>query len=174
MTNIMMYAVLLGGVNIGGRTVKSDELKQSFIKAGFKNPQTVLASGNVIISSDKNTDDLKNEIEAFLLKDFNFSIQVIVVDFVTLQKIVEAYPFQEAGPEYHRYIIFREKDTLLDTKMVQAETEAIVQYKNIIYWCVLKGMTLESVFSKYQAKLARKEFSTTRNINTIEKILAKA
>ena len=52
MTNIMMYAVLLGGVNIGGRTVKSDELKQSFIKAGFKNPQTVLASGNVIISSD--------------------------------------------------------------------------------------------------------------------------
>ena len=117
---------------------------------------------------------MKNEIEAFLLKDFNFSIHVIVVDFVTLQKIVEAYPFQEAGPEYHRYIIFREKDTLLDTKMVQAETEAIVQYKNIIYWCVLKGMTLESVFSKYQAKLARKEFSTTRNINTIEKILAKA
>ena len=49
----MKYAVLLGAVNVGKRTVKSDALKIAFEKGGFENPQTVLATGNVVIQSAK-------------------------------------------------------------------------------------------------------------------------
>lgn len=171
----MLYAVLLGGVNIGGRTVKSDELKKSFIKAGFKGPQTVLATGNVVIESKKSAESLRREIETFLLKEFKFNVRVFVISFDTLKNIVDTYPFTKAGPEYHRYIIFRESDSELSLSDLQLDdkTEAVLPGKGIIYWRVLKGLTLDSVFAKYLAKISRKEFSTTRNVNTLEKILAK-
>ncbi|MCO6462088.1 MAG: DUF1697 domain-containing protein [Saprospiraceae bacterium] len=171
----MQYAVLLGGVNLGGRTVKSDDLKQTFTKTGFENPQTVLASGNVIIQSEKTREELKLEIEALLKKDFQFEIRAYVIDFDSLQKVVDDYPFTVNDQVSHRYIIFRENTIEMDLSQVITDenTEQVLQKPGFIYWKVLKGLTLESNFAKYYNRLARKEFFTNRNINTLVKILAK-
>lgn len=171
----MQYAVLLGGVNVGGRTIKSDELKKSFVKGGFRNPQTVLASGNVVIESQKSAAGIKSEVESFLFKDFKFRVRVFVIPFDKLKRLIAVRPFHTVGPEYHQYLIFRENEEEADLSELQMDdnTEAVLQSTGIIYWRVLKGFTLESPFARYLAKLSRKEFTTTRNVNTLIKILAK-
>src|SRR5690625_3373583 len=90
----MKFAVLLRGVNIGGRKVKSAELKNSFSRAGFENSKTVLATGNVIIESKKTAEELKPQIEQFLLADFKFPIKVLVLRMEDLKRMITHYPFR--------------------------------------------------------------------------------
>ena len=47
------YIALLRGVNVGGITVKSADLKDVFESLGFESVRTVLASGNVAFESDQ-------------------------------------------------------------------------------------------------------------------------
>ena len=170
----MKYAVLLRGVNIGGRKVKSQELKDCFTKAGFSNPQTVLATGNVVISSKKSPEQLKVQIETSLLAAFNFPIEVLVIGCDKLARIVKHYPFNNVGPEFHRYIIFKDAPSEPPDMELERELEAVQSGDEVLYWRVLKGHTLDSDFAKQSARTARARFSTTRNMNTLEKILAKA
>ncbi len=170
----MKQIILLRGVNIGGRKVKSAELKACFAKAGFKNPQTVLATGNVIIESDLDPEKLRPQIEEWLLKTFDFSIKVVVFPIEQLMIIIENYPFTTIDETYHRYIIFQDKNIEKPHIELDNAIEDIRVNGNVIYWYVLKGHTLDSPFAKHLAKVSKKEFSTTRNINTLNKIIKKA
>ena len=44
---------------------------------------------------------------------------------------------------------------------------------DVLYWEVPKGSTLESKLSKHLAKAKYKPLTTTRNLNTMHKVLAK-
>jgi uncharacterized protein (DUF1697 family) len=172
----MKYIALLRGINIGKRTIKSDELKSCFEKAGFAGVQTVLATGNVILESGDKADKLKQNIEKLLESKFNFPVKVKVMDAGKLAGIIQNFPFQDAGSEYHRYVIFKDEQldaSELATVRLDDKLEAIQPGENVIYWRVLKGHTLDSDFARQSAKAAAKTFSTTRNLNTLEKILAK-
>lgn len=168
----MKYVVLLRGVNVGGRTVKSAELKDCFVRAGFEDAQTVLATGNVIISSNKTAQELKPEIEGFLLASFGFPITVCVIGEQKIAKITADYPFDN-NPDFHRYVIFKDSAVELPNLKLNNKLEAVQLDDSVVYWRVLKGHTLDSDFAKLSAKVAAKSFSTTRNLNTLEKILTR-
>jgi len=168
----MKYAVFLRGVNVGGRTVKSTELKEGFVRAGFKNAQTVLATGNVIIDSAESAENLRGQIEKFLEKEFNFEIRVCVVSAEELAAVIKNYPF-ENHPDFHRYVIFSDGPVGPLDFQLDETLEAVQPGTGVMYWQVQKGHTLDSDFAKRLAKAASKTFSTTRNLNTLEKIAAK-
>lgn len=174
----MQYIILLRGINVGGRTIKMDELKKSFEKAGYADVVTVLQTGNIILDSkEKNINKVHGAIESLLTKTFNYPAKVTIIMPEHLKVVVEQYPFTNGGPEYHRYVIFTEKG--FEKEMVKQENEldkSIEEIKagnDVLYWRVLKGKTLDSTFGKYMAKAGTKHFLTNRNVNTLEKILAK-
>lgn len=167
------YVALLRGVNIGGRTVKSADLKACFIHAGFANAQTVLATGNVVLESNKTAENLKLDIEKFLLETFDFPIKNCVISSSTLEKIIKNYPFSSAETDYHRYVIFMDSSFEIDSSNLDKNLEAVKSGDGVIYWRVLKGRTLDSDFAKSLAKHSNSHFSTTRNLNTLEKIITK-
>ncbi|MGH7196012.1 MAG: DUF1697 domain-containing protein [Candidatus Saccharimonadales bacterium] len=173
----MKYIILLRGVNVGGRTIKSPELKSCFEKVGFENVQTVLATGNVIIESNDKPEKLKLIIEKSLTSSFSYQAQVCVLSVEKLSEIVANYPFKDASAEYHRYVIFKDETpdaAALAAVKLEDKLESIQTGDHVIYWRVLKGHTLDSDFAKQSAKTATKIFSTTRNLNTLERILQKA
>ena len=47
----MRYAAFLRAVNVGGHVVKMDALKKLFVKLGFTNVETFIASGNVVFET---------------------------------------------------------------------------------------------------------------------------
>jgi uncharacterized protein (DUF1697 family) len=68
------YIALLRGVNVGGITVKSADLRTVFEELGYDGVRTVLASGNVVFESPSRTarGTLKRRIEAALRDRFGY------------------------------------------------------------------------------------------------------
>lgn len=168
------YVVLLRGINIGRRKVKSVDLRSCFKAAGYSSVQTVLATGNVLIESSESPNKLRREIEELLHQYFDFEIKIILISANDLLEIIKAYPFSRER-DRHDYVVFmRQQIEIFDVES-DTEVEVVEQAAkaNVIYWQVQKGKTLKSKFAKYSVKLLKTTVYTTRNMNTLEKILKK-
>lgn len=84
------YVALLRGVNLGGRTVKSAELRQAFEEAGYQQVKTLLASGNVVFESQAAEADA---IAAMLKGAFGFEVPVILCTAGDVAALVADDPF---------------------------------------------------------------------------------
>ena len=170
----MVYVAFLRGINVGGRIIKMSELKACFEKNGFENVSTLLQTGNVMFShSEKNTDKLKEVIEQMLSEQFEYPAKTQVISLESLKGIVAANPFTGATADYHSYVIFIENN--LEAELV-AETgeqlgEEVRAGQGVVYWKVQKGKTLKSPLAKLLTKSKYKQFNTTRNINTLQKLI---
>jgi uncharacterized protein (DUF1697 family) len=169
------YVAFLRGINVGGRTIKMAELRAYFEEAGYDQVSTVLQTGNVVFGSTKGLAVLKRTIESGLSARFNYEAHVQIYPLTKLRLIVDASPFQGGDSATHSYVIFFERH--LEQQLADEATELdrdkerIQVGDGVIYWNVLKGLTLESDFAKYFTKARYKSFHTSRNINTLRKIV---
>jgi uncharacterized protein (DUF1697 family) len=76
----MKYIAFFRGINVGKKNIiKMADLKDFFIKLGYKNPKTYLRSGNVIFESENNgKKSIATDIENNLKRYFDFSVPVFV------------------------------------------------------------------------------------------------
>ncbi len=86
-------------------------LRQCLEDQGFSNVSTYIASGNVILRSDKNAHDVKAQIEAVLPENFQLTdgvIKVLVLTYKEFEAIVDSKPkgFGEQPEKYHSDVIF--------------------------------------------------------------------
>lgn len=174
----MKFIVLLRGINVGGRKIKMDELRSSLEKGGYQEVQTVLQTGNVILTGEKTKKTLHLEIEHLLQEEFNYPARVLVLTMGELAEIIADFPFPKSNADMHRYIVFTEQknvNVLMEKYQNDLDNtiETIAPGKSVVYWQVLKGHTLKSTFGKNSNKTAAHYFVTNRNINTLEKILKK-
>lgn len=91
--------VLLRAVNVGGAAKLSmDELRSALIAAGFENVKTYVQSGNIILGSRLEAEDVRLHVDSMLNKLFNISGErSIVRDCVTLNRTIKSNPFREAA-----------------------------------------------------------------------------
>lgn len=169
------YVAFLRGVNVGGRIIKMADAKACLEKAGLQNVRTILQSGNVIFESDKSDiPEIKQLIERALTGSFNYQAKVQVLSIDNLQRIINDYPFGQAGVVQHDYVIFLEnglENEIVSEDYVLADGEKVKAGAGVIYWRVDKGSTLKSNFAKQLAKTKYKDFNTNRNLNTLRKII---
>jgi uncharacterized protein (DUF1697 family) len=169
------YVAFLRGINVGGRTIKMAELTTYFEEAGYDDVATVLQTGNVIFASTEGLPALKRTIEAGLSARFNYSAHVQIYQLAKLKRIVDASPFEGGDPATHSYVVFfekgLEKQLVGEASDLEASAESIHIGDGVIYWKVAKGNTLDSAFAKYLTKARYKSFHTSRNINTLRKIV---
>lgn len=70
----MRYVALLRAINVGGRVVKMERLRQLFQEAGFSAVSTHIASGNVLFQTEgQAASDLEKRIESCLQAALGFS-----------------------------------------------------------------------------------------------------
>ncbi len=173
----MRAIALLRGVNVGKVRFTMADLAAALELVGFSDVRTVLASGNVILTADQ--DDpaaIADAVSTVIDERFGFDVAVIVVSLPVVRTAVEEYPFPRADTR-HAYVVFADDDTALaDLVDVAAEVdsaeERIRPGEGVVYWDVEKGRTLDSPFGKRFGRWQRSGAVTTRNINTLEKILA--
>ena len=73
------YIALLRAVNVGGRIVKMDELREHFADAGFSDVETFIASGNVICSSaTKSATAAEQAIEKHLKRALGYDVATFI------------------------------------------------------------------------------------------------
>jgi len=173
----MQYCAFLRGVNVKGTNMKMAEVCQVFKNAGMENVNSVLASGNIIFSLDKNKGELKTVLEKAMSEYFNYEAFLFVKTAEETELYWTKNPFDK-NDEFHTYAFVGSEnvENILMNEFENAsksENEKAEIVNNIFYWQVSKGNTLDSSFGKVLGKKSLKDQFTSRNINTFEKILKK-
>lgn len=173
----MKYCAFLRGVNVNGTSMKMAEVCKVFSDAGTSEVSSVLATGNLIFSSDKSAADLKIILEKAMSDYFNYEAFLFIKSEKEVVAIFENSPFTKAD-DLHIYAFVGTEDiesVLLEefdhSQKTENENAQIVEH--IFYWQVPKGNTLDSDFGKVLGKKSLKNKITSRNLNTIEKIMKK-
>ena len=82
------YLVLLRGINVGGRNkVPMAPLRELLESHGHTKVSTYIASGNVILSSDRSAAAIKRELEEALPRTFKLDSELIAVLVLTLAEL---------------------------------------------------------------------------------------
>ncbi|MBX3482600.1 DUF1697 domain-containing protein [Phenylobacterium sp.] len=93
------YAGLLRAVNVGGRKVEMARLRAVAEAAGFAEPRTLLASGNIVFGTGLSTAEAARALEAAIEAEFGLFSDVMVRDVGELKAVVGANPFPKAAAE---------------------------------------------------------------------------
>lgn len=173
----MRYVVLLRGINVGGINIKMADLKPAIEAAGFENVKTVLASGNVLVDSEREPLAVKEAFQDTLREHFSYDAWVLVYPQATIAEIAEAYPFDDANETKQPYVVFSEDGASAEELAAVGELDPAVEQAQlgphrVLYWEVTKGETLHSKLGKASSKAKYKRTTTTRNLRTVLKLLA--
>ncbi|SDR09315.1 Uncharacterized conserved protein, DUF1697 family [Chryseobacterium soldanellicola] len=173
----MKYCAFLRGVNVKGTNMKMADVCRVFKDSGMDNVASILASGNIVFSSEKKADELKQILEKAMSDYFSYEAFLFVKSQEETENFWNGNPF-EKNDELHIYtfvgndgvekVLMKEFENALKTENEKGEI-----VNNIFYWQVSKGNTLDSTFGKILGKKSLKDQFTSRNINTFEKILKK-
>ncbi len=93
------YIAFLRAVNVGGRTVKMERLRELFSELGLAGVRTYIQSGNVFFTADETVDRpaLTRRIEAHLRQALGFEVPAMVRTVREVEELLAAEPF--AGRE---------------------------------------------------------------------------
>ena len=84
------FVAFLRGINVGGRTVVKEKLKEIFNSLGFQNVSTFQQSGNVIFETEiVYPKEIEDKIKANLCKMLGYEVSVFVRTFPQLKSIIE-------------------------------------------------------------------------------------
>jgi uncharacterized protein (DUF1697 family) len=171
------YVALLRGINIGSRNrVAMGELRGALEEAGFKDVQTHLQSGNVVLESRAKPESVGRKAEKVIAEHFGLEITVVVRSRAELARIVKRNPLGKVATDPKRYqVTFL--SARLNAKVVQEleeaaapEEQVVVVGREVYAW---HPKTIAR--SKLWTKLAGKGLGvtgTSRNWATVEALLA--
>lgn len=174
------YVVLLRGINVGGHhKVPMKDLKSELGKMGYKNVITLLNSGNVILEAEKTSaKELETKLTQNLENIFGFLIPVIVRDADELIHISHFAPFQnvKVTKDIRLYVSFLKQEPKVKLELPWKTEDGSYQildvYKKIIFSVLDLSVTKTIKGMEMLEKMYGKEI-TTRNWNTVEKIVKK-
>ena len=173
------YVILIRGINVGGKNnVSMAALRKCLEDLGFSDVSTYIASGNVILASQKSPAEVKTHIEAALPKYFKLDrelIKILVLTRAQLQAVVDSKPkgFGEHPETYHSDAIF-----LIDVDAAQAMSafdpqegvDTVWQGHGVIYSQRLSAERTKSRLNKIMSTPFYQSM-TIRNWNTTTKLL---
>jgi uncharacterized protein (DUF1697 family) len=178
------YVILIRGINVGGKNLVSMAgLIKCLEELGFSDVSTYIASGNVILKSNKRPGEIKARIEA-LPKNFKLDselIKVLVLSRNQLEAVIDKRPegFGDQPEKYHSDAIF-----LMDIDPAQAmlvfdpreEVDKVWPGDGVIYSQRLSSLRTKSRLSKiigtpaYQSMTIRSWSTTTKLLELLRGI----
>lgn len=173
------YIILVRSINVGGKNkVPMADLRKCLEELGFSNVSTYIASGNVILKSDKHADEIKAQIEEALPKSFkldNELVKVLVLTRKQFQAVIDNKPegFGEQPEKYHSDVIFLMGITSEEALPVFAPREGVDRIwpgDGVIYSQRLSVQRTKSRLNKIMATPVYKSM-TIRNWNTTTALL---
>jgi len=172
------YVAFLRGINVGGRTVLKEQLKEAFASLGFQNVSTYKQSGNVVFEAfTANLQEIEAKIEDKLKSLLGYEVAAFVRAFSQLKGIIDLDPFKGQTSERTSFLV-----TFLPTDfstfhmglplVIPKSTAQIISAKDLEVFSITHGGGEGALPNSFlEAKLKIK--TTTRNMNTVRGILDK-
>lgn len=173
---------LLGSINIGANRVKMVELKEAFAREGFNELVTVAASGNLILTDDREPAEIEARLEQVIAERFGFNSCVLVRSKAQLYAAIYDNPFHGTGPEHgsdkmvHSIFLNQQPDQAAFDALLEEHSskgsERLALGERVLYLDYVHGVGISDLSSKFlERRIACK--GTARNMNSLKNILSK-
>jgi uncharacterized protein (DUF1697 family) len=172
------YVALLRGINVGGKNkVVMADLRDAFTGAGFGDVSTYIASGNVLLRTERPAKALEDEIECVLEERFGIPLVVVVRSHRQIRAVVDQAPvdFVALDGTHHRDAAF------LKSPLTPAKAMGVVQLREgvdqawagtgVVYFARLSAERQRSLMPKLVG-IPDYQLMTIRNWSTTTKVLA--
>lgn len=164
------YAVLLRGVNLGGRgRLAMGEFAELLTGIGCRQVATYLQSGNAVVVSERAADDLAAAVSG-AFAERGRDIGVLARSAPELARVAGSWPFDPAAPGTARHVTFVQSATGLADRLAGL-TDGLGQERVSIgeaelYLWLPAGMG-RSKLPQLVGRRLQGQVSTTRNWNTV-------
>ncbi|WP_250433178.1 DUF1697 domain-containing protein [Hanstruepera flava] len=170
------FIVLLKGINVGGhKKVPMADLRALLEKEGFKNVQTYIQSGNVILqSAESNKLILETHISKTIQSHFGFEVSVLAKTRKELQRIFDNSPFAEEKKKASYFMMLHDEpnaEAICEASQKVYEGEEYHIINDCIYYFHDKGLG-KAKFNVNFFERKFQTFATARNYNTMIKLLS--
>jgi len=179
-TGATKLVAFLRAINVGGRRIKSHELCASFASAGLRDVSAFLASGNVIFDDPgHDAGELEARIAAQLHADLGYTVDSFVRSTTQLVDIRATAPtagLDRASGDDMVYVGFTSRHLGPGAIAALAQLNNAVDQLHCIgreiYW-VRHRRVGDSLVSNAELERALGFACTVRNLNTVDRLLAK-
>lgn len=90
------YIALLKGINVGGHhKIKMDDLRSILEEIGLNRVETYIQSGNILFDTAEDESTLRVKIEEAIVKNFGFSVSVVLRTADDIRQIILTCPYSE-------------------------------------------------------------------------------
>lgn len=171
------YVAFLRAINVGGRRVTMDKLRDAFTGLGYDDVRTYIASGNVIFDTDAPRAGLEATIEAALADALGFEVATFVRTAAELRKLVADDPYADRPDTASYYVAFlKAKPKPTAKQAIEAlsnEVDTLVVRGTELHWLV-QGKSMDSLLKPKAMERATGggDPGTTRNITMLRKLAA--
>lgn len=165
------YVALLRGINVGtAKQVRMADLKQACENIGCRDVTTVLRSGSVVFSSDREPD--ASALQAEVVRLTGVTAQVLILSGSEFSEIARANPLTRVSTDGSKLFITFLSEPIGDVAEPAADALAPEQLRvgrRAVYQWFPEGSLQSKVPKGFWAQFSG--FPTARNANTVEKIL---
>ncbi|MDQ6830047.1 MAG: DUF1697 domain-containing protein [Gemmatimonadota bacterium] len=174
------YIAFLRAINVGGRVVKMDRLREIFEARKLRNVETFIASGNVIFDA-RGTDaaEVEQEIERHLKKTLGYEVATFLRTPAELAAIAihPAYGASESMPAEHSLLVGFMRSALNAEAHARlaactSDVDEFRAHDRQTYW-LCRTRLAETKVSGPRLEKALGSPVTFRNINTVRRLVAK-
>jgi uncharacterized protein (DUF1697 family) len=174
------YVAFLRGINVGGHTVKMEDLRRYFEAMGFSNVSTLIASGNVLFeSSEADAAALERRIEAALREALGYDAATFLRTGPELAQVAAQDPFPgvELVGREKVYVVFLRAEPDADACQrvldLATDRDLLLPLGREIYWLPRLSLTDSGIGMDGWSRALGRQLTTTRNMNTVRRLVEK-
>lgn len=170
------YFSFLRAVNVGGRTLRMEYLRELLTSLKLKNVQTFIASGNAIFETpEEDVATLESRIERWLSAALHYEVEVFLRTPVELAQTLANNPFDDPGVSLHV--------GFLKSTPTQESEERLLHLATLTdrfhlegreFWWRLETRFSDSKITGTALERALGMRTTMRNVTTLRKLAAKS
>ena len=168
------YIILLRGINVSGKNkIQMEALRGLLNDLNFKNVQTYIQSGNVLLDSEETASIVCQKIKKGIQEEFGFEVPVLARTLEEWQHAVENYPF---SLENEKIVAFTFLNATSKETNIAIQSLGEDQYKidgDVVYLHCPTGFARTKLTNTGIEKKLN-VIATTRNLRTTLKLLALA
>ncbi len=165
------FVVLLRGINVSGKNkLPMQDLRDLLNNMGYKNVQTYIQSGNIILDTEKEKGVVGQEVKEAIQDKFGYDVPVIVKTSGDLSRIIENNPYPVDNEKVVLVVFLSDYTTTTHLEMNKSEEDQFTILDDVVYFYCPNGFGKSKLtIHGFEKKLELK--ATSRNWRTTNKLL---
>jgi uncharacterized protein (DUF1697 family) len=175
---VTRWAAFLRGINLGSRRLTMEELRGHVEALGFEDVATFIASGNVVFDAPGRPDTLERRLEDHLSRVLDFPCETFVRSLTRLAEVT-AEPDIDArkADGFNPHVLFLKgalgTEGRKELQALEGHDDAFLVLEREVLWFRRGRLSDSTITDRHLGRALGARDYTARNLNTVQRMLAK-